>query len=73
MMCGGPGDYTAIATFQLDRKTLIAGGRLIAHSPDSNLACGMSEVETKGYLHCQSSTELRLSSLKAAKARVGNG
>lgn len=32
-----------------DLETVIAGGRLIAYSPDSNLACGMSEVETKGY------------------------
>jgi hypothetical protein len=26
-----------------------AGGRLIAYSPDANLACGVSEVETEGY------------------------
>ena len=32
-----------------DLETVIAGGCLIAYSPDSNLACGMSEVETKGY------------------------
>ena len=30
-------------------ETVIAGGRLIAYSPDCHLACGMSEVETKGY------------------------
>jgi len=33
-----------------DLETAIAGGRLIAYSPDLNLACGTSEVETKGYL-----------------------
>lgn len=32
-----------------DLETVIAGGRLIAYSPDSNLACGTSEAETKGY------------------------
>jgi hypothetical protein len=32
-----------------DLKTVIAGGRLIAYRPDFNFACGMSEVETKGY------------------------
>jgi hypothetical protein len=32
-----------------DLETVIAGGCLIAYSPDSNLACGMSEVETKCY------------------------
>jgi hypothetical protein len=30
-------------------ETVIAAGRLIAYSPDFNLACGMSEAETKGY------------------------
>ena len=33
-----------------DLETAIAGGRLIAYNPDFNLACGTSEVETKGYL-----------------------
>jgi hypothetical protein len=32
-----------------DSETVIAGGRLIAYSPDANLACGTSEAETKGY------------------------
>jgi hypothetical protein len=32
-----------------DLDSVVAGGRLIAYSPDFNLACGMSEVETKGY------------------------
>src|SRR5262245_23907552 len=32
-----------------DLETVVAGGRLIAYSPDGNLACGMSEFETKGY------------------------
>ena len=32
-----------------DPATSAASGRLIAYSPDSNLACGVCEVETKGY------------------------
>lgn len=32
-----------------DAATIVAGGRLIAYSPDFNLACGVCEVETKGY------------------------
>src|SRR5262249_30261083 len=32
-----------------DLETVVAGGRLIAYSPDFNLACGTSEFETKGY------------------------
>jgi hypothetical protein len=32
-----------------DAATIVAGGRLIAYSPDFNFACGMCEVETKGY------------------------
>ena len=32
-----------------DPATLVADGRLIAYSPDFNLACGVCEVETKGY------------------------
>ena len=33
----------------VDLEAVVAGGRLIAYSPDFNLACGVSEVETKGY------------------------
>jgi hypothetical protein len=32
-----------------DAATIVVGGRLIAYSPDFNLACGVCEVETKGY------------------------
>jgi hypothetical protein len=32
-----------------DLGTVIAGGRLIAYSPDWNFACGVSEIETRGY------------------------
>jgi hypothetical protein len=32
-----------------DPATTLGDGRLIAYSPDLNLACGVCEVETKGY------------------------
>jgi hypothetical protein len=32
-----------------DPATIVSGGRLIAYCPDSNLACGVCEAETKGY------------------------